>query len=78
MGCILGLGWLWIFHTLVPSGGLRSLVVRASAEHGVLKVVEGDQDHCYIVKRAPEKRVLEDVLYAHAAHLVHVLDSAFH
>lgn len=42
------------------------------AEDSVFEVVEADYDHCNIVQRSAEKRVFEDILYAHSAHFVDV------
>lgn len=46
---------------------------RLVAEDLVLEVAEADHHDRHIVERAPQQRVLEDVLDAHPTELVHVL-----
>ena len=53
--------------------GLELKGRRLVAKYFVLEVAEANHHDGHIVERAPQQRVLEDVLDAHAAQLVHVL-----
>ena len=44
----------------------------------MLEITEADDDDGDVVEGPPKQRVLENVLHAHSAELMHILSLAFH